>query len=163
MSHFLVYFVACYFSFHSQHSYDSIPRSSNTLGHRSSSSGCHSRDPSISEDDSQERRNEEAKVKLTRKQRQIPENPELQYLDLDLIESDHSSPRTPTSVAIEPNNPSIASNIKHAVIAHKERSPSSTNVTSSVAPSKSTVYKTVDFIKTEALNKLRHTLDQGNT
>lgn len=154
------------FPCHSQHSYDSIPRLSNTLGHRSSSTGCHSRDPSISEDDCHViGRSDEVKVKLPRKQRQIPENPELQYLDLDLIDSDHSSPRTPTSVPIEPSNSSSASNIKHTVTTHKERSPGGINVAATITPSlaKSTVYKTVDFIKTEALNKLRHTLDQGNT
>lgn len=87
---------------------------------------------------------------------------------MDLIESDHSSPRTPNLVLIEPSNPSSNSaNNKQASTAPvlKERSPAnvpSTSLPPSNCSKVQTVYKTVDFIKTEALNKLRHTLDQGN-
>lgn len=54
---------------------------------------------------------------------------------------------------------------KHAITPPiKERNATGpASVASTVAPPttpKSTVYKTVDFVKTDALNKLRHTLDQ---
>lgn len=153
---------------HSQHSYESIPRSCNTLGHRASSStGCHLRGHSISEDDTSGcTRNEESKVHLPRKQKQIPEQPELQYLDLDLNDSDHSSPRTPNLIEANNHVSSMSNHKQHTLSSSpmKERNTTAAaTVTANVIPSatsKSTVYKTVDFVKTDALNKVRHTFDQ---
>lgn len=74
---------------------------------------------------------------------------EIQYLDLDLDSDTQSqSPRTPNE-HIHQRSGSTLSN--------KELS-TNTNPTS-VASSGSTVYKTVDFLKTEAFNKTRLNLE----
>lgn len=80
---------------------------------------------------------------------------EIQYLDLDLIESDtNSSPRTPNydMVAKPPSNSPAADN--HSMRGGSQGSTASNNC--------STVYKTVDFIKTQAFNKLRLNLEESH-
>jgi len=71
---------------------------------------------------------------------------EIQYLDLDLdSDSNSQSPRTPNEHNHQRSN---------STLSNKELS---TNNGQTQAPvsSGSTVYKTVDFLKTEALNKMR--------
>lgn len=120
--------------------------------HSKGSHVIHSRDASTSEDDTQtgKARDELKKIRPAHRnaRHQIPE--ELNYLDLDL-DSDNSSPRTPKEgngkVAPSHNNP-----VKdgEGVTAHHSSHKTSTVLT---LP-KDTVYKTVDWNKTDALNKI---------
>lgn len=137
----------------------------------------HSRDASTSEDDAQKNRpNDELvshesnapgnmylpclilvqkkKTRPPRKTRAVREGPELQYLDLDL-DSDNSSPRTPHSI---PESTCVVREQQVHVTPTSGHLSSSTLPSSS--PSKSTVYKTVDFVKTDALNTLRNKLEE---
>ena len=102
------------------------------------------------------------KGRPTRKPRTVPEGPELQYLDLDL-DSDNSSPRTPNLVAVD--HQTSASALKESqvhVTPNAAVTSTSTLPSGSLSASKSTVYKTVDFVKTDALNTLRHKVEEGH-
>jgi hypothetical protein len=121
----------------------------------------HSRDPSTSEDDSNtgtlipglysSPADDQVKtVPLSRKH--FPEGSEIQYLDLDLDSDSNSNPRTPNAVETISNKSggssvggTMGKESVHVVVAASSPGHSSA----------STVYKTVDFVKTEALNKLR--------
>ena len=102
-----------------------------------------------------------AAVTRPRKPRVLPEGPELQYLDLDL-DSDNSSPRTPNLVAADHQN--SCSTLKDAAPYVPPNivltSSSSLPTSSPSSSSQSTVYKTVDFIKTDALNTLRSKVEE---
>lgn len=102
------------------------------------------------------------KTRPTRKPRAVPEGPELQYLDLDL-DSDNSSPRTPNSVSAD--HQTSASTVRESQVYVPPITivtSSSTLPSGSPSASKSTVYKTVDFVKTDALNTLRHKVEEGH-
>lgn len=177
--------------------YDAVPRVSSS---RPLSSTVHSREPSGSEDDAQSNLKSRIddvsyllylcsklilffvllfvqKTRGTRKNpRQIPEGTEeLNYLDLDLVDSDNSSPRTPnmdTVVAPKTSSSPRKEVVHHHLGNNGPSIPSSSSLNSSLnhpvpQPSshsipRSTVYKTVDFIKTDALNKLRHNIQEGH-
>jgi hypothetical protein len=76
---------------------------------------------------------------------------EIQYLDLDLESDTNSSPRTPSFVTVltEKASPSTPKDSTTTVTA------SGHVIVASPSNNSSTVYKTVDFVKTSALNKLR--------
>ncbi|CAG2108089.1 unnamed protein product [Medioppia subpectinata] len=114
----------------------------------------HNREPSTSEDDvslngNGSRRNsanDEVKGTVVPPPRRPFEGSEIQYLDLDLESDTNSqSPRTPN----EHNHQRSGSTLSNKELSLNASQSQAAN------PSGSTVYKTVDFVKTSAFNKMR--------
>lgn len=87
---------------------------------------------------------------------------EIQYLDLDLESDTNSSPRTPNFVALVGSSVDVRpspSPKDGSVLGQNPVSGSPSLATAVSSSSCSTVYKTVDFVRTSAFNKLRLNLE----
>ncbi|CAM6001730.1 unnamed protein product [Sphagnum balticum] len=142
--------------------------------------GLHNRDPSTSEDDlsnnnningrkrrdsnNDEQSHNKPSIALSSTRHRAPahfEGDEIQYLDLDLdSDSNSQSPRTPNDAHQHVPIAHQRSGSNISTTTHSKESPAYGNTQAPVQatlPSGlvSTVYKKVDFLKTEAFNKMR--------